>query len=238
MTTYGAVVAVHIAAGALGLLSMFGALVAPKGSRSHRRYGWVFAVAMATTATTGVAVSLSWVVLPGLVRSLPVDPAAATEAVKQIRAAGFFFLVLSLVTAQAIAFGLLASRERRCDPSRHPLGRAISWVLGLAAVAALVVCAAGFDPFLLVAGSLGLVNAVRSLRPSRQAAPWLRTHIQAMLGGCTAATTAFTVQLSSRLTTGTIAMTLAWTVPVVLGVLATSVWTRKLRARKMVPDAA
>lgn len=238
MTAYGALVGVHITAGATGLVSMLGALVAPKGSASHRRVGWVFALAMATTSATGLAVALSWIAVPGLVKTLPADPALAAGAVKQLRAAGFFFLVLSLVTAQAIAFGLLASRHRRADPSKHPLGRGISTVLGLVALAALGVCITDFDPFLAVGGGLGLINAVRSLRPSRVPIPWLRTHIQAMLGGCTAATTAFTVQLSSRLTTESIAMAFAWTVPVALGMIASSVWTRKLRTRKMVLDAA
>lgn len=217
---------------------MFGALVVRKGSVSHQRWGWVFALAMATTSATGLAVALSWIVIPGLVKPLPVDAAAAAQAVKQLRAAGFFFLVLSLVAAQAIAFGLLASRNRNADLSKHPLGRILSFALGVASLAALSVCAAQFDPFLAVGGGLGLVNAVRSLRSSASATPWLQTHIQAMLGGCTVATTAFTVQLSSRITTESVAMTLAWTVPVALGMLASSVWTRKLRARKMVLDAA
>lgn len=237
MAAYGALVTVHIAAGALGLLSMFGALVVRKGSMSHRRWGWVFALAMATTSGTGVAVALSWIAIPGLVKSLPLDAAASAQAVAQLRAAGLFFLVLSLVAAQAIAFGVLASRNRDADLTQHPLGRVLSIALGIASLAALSVCATRFDPFLAVAGGLGLINAVRSLRPSSSATPWLQTHIQAMLGGCTVATTAFTVQLSSRVTTESVAMTLAWTVPVALGMLASSVWTRKLRARKMVLDA-
>ncbi|MGH1342652.1 MAG: hypothetical protein ACRBN8_13920 [Nannocystales bacterium] len=238
VTVYGALVAVHITAGVVGLLSMLGALIARKGSLPHRRTGWGFSLAMATTSATGLLVALSWIAVPDLVRPLPNNPKAAAEVTEQLRAAGFFFLVLSLVTAQAITFGILASRRRRADPSRHPLGRMISVLLGLAGVAALVACITGFDPFLAIGGGLGLTNAVRSLRPSRTAPPWLRTHIQAMLGGCTAATTAFTVQLSSRLTTGAVAMTLAWTIPVALGIVATSMWTRKLHARKMVRDAA
>lgn len=70
MTAYGALVGVHITAGALGLLSMVGALLARKGSRSHRQVGWAFAVAMAATSATGLSVALSWIAIPGLVRAL------------------------------------------------------------------------------------------------------------------------------------------------------------------------
>lgn len=62
MTAYGALVGVHITAGALSLLSMVGALLARKGSRSHRQVGWVFAAALARTAPVvlGMLASSVW----------------------------------------------------------------------------------------------------------------------------------------------------------------------------------
>ena len=109
----------------------------------------------------------------------------------------------------------------------------VNALLGVASLAALIVGLPTMHPYLLVAGGLGLTNAVRAARPKQQ--PWLRTHVEAMLGGCTAATTAFTVQTVTRLSPESLAAGLAWTGPVALGMFATAVWTRRLRTRKMVP---
>ena len=230
MTAYGALVTVHATAGAVGLLSMIVTLVAAKGTRSHRRIGGVFATAMAVTSATGLLVALVLTGLPEIAR-----PNASAAGLEQLRTAGVFFLVVSLVTGQAIAIGVLASRDRGRNPSRHPLSKAINAALGLASVSALVAGLPTTNVYLLVAGGLGLANALRSARPKTQ--PWLRTHIEAMLGGCTAATTAFTVQTVTRLSPESIVAALAWTVPVALGMFATAAWTRRLRTRKMVLDA-
>lgn len=215
---------------------MLVALVAAKGTAAHRRVGWVFACAMALTSLTGIVLSLSWIAIPGAIRSLPTDPVQAAAAVERLRAAGLFFLVLSLLTGQAVAFGVVASRNRGRDASRHPLTRTISWLLAACSAVALFRVVSGFDVFLLVGGSLGLLNAARCLRPNRNPTPWLQTHVEAMLGGCTAATTAFVVQTSARISAGGLWRGLAWTVPVALGVFASAMWTRRLRNRKMVSD--
>lgn len=230
MTAYGALVAVHALAGAIGLLSMVVTLVAAKGTRSHRRVGGLFASAMAVTSATGLLIALVLTGAPEMAR-----PEASEAGLEQLRTAGVFFAVISLVTGQAVAVGVLASRNRRRNPSRHPLSHAINVALGMASVGALIVGLPTMHPYLLVAGGLGLVNAIRSARPKPQ--PWLRTHIEAMLGGCTAATTAFTVQTVTRLSPESLVAALAWTVPVALGMFATAVWTRRLRTRKMVLDA-
>lgn len=230
MTAYDALVAVHAMAGAVGLLSMVVTLVAAKGTRSHRRVGGVFATSMAVTSTTGLLVALILTAAPNIAH-----PEATAAALEQLRAAGVFFAVISLVTGQAVAFGVLASRHRDRGPSRHPLSRSINALLAAASVGALAMGIPSMHPYLLVAGGLGVTNALRAGRGDAQ--PWLRTHVQAMLGGCTAATTAFTVQTVSRLSPESLVAGLAWTVPVALGMLGTAVWTRRLRTRKIVLDA-
>ena len=231
MTAYDALVAVHATAGGVGLLSMLVTLVAAKGTRSHRRIGGIFAMSMAVTSATGLLVALILSAFPEVAR-----PTASEAALQQLRVAGVFFAVISLVTGQAIAFGVLAPRDRSHSPHRHPLSRTINALLAAASLGALVLGIPSMHPYLLVAGGLGLVNAVRASRDEPQSS-WLRTHVQAMLGGCTAATTAFTVQTVSRLSPESLVAALAWTVPVALGMFATAVWTRRLRTRKMVLDA-
>lgn len=238
MSAYDGLVFTHASTGAVGLLTMLVALIAAKGTRAHRRIGGVFAVAMALTSVTGLLVALSWIVVPSAVRSLPTDPTLAAYAVMRLHNAGLFFAVLSLVTGHAVLFGVLASRERDRDPTTHPLARVVSVALAITALFALAGLRHGFDAFLAFGGTLGLVNAIRSLRPERTRTPWLRIHVQAMLGACTAATTAFVVQTSAHVSSNTWVGALAWTVPVALGVFGSAMWTRRLRTRKMDGDAA
>lgn len=69
MPEYGIGVGVHIAAGALGLLSGAVALVASKGETLHRRAGTVFVVAMSVMAGTATVIAAGFghweSVLPG-----------------------------------------------------------------------------------------------------------------------------------------------------------------------------
>ncbi len=229
---YGVVLGLHVLGGAVGLLSMGGPLVAPKGGTAHHRWGWIFVAAMTLSTITGVVIAASWLTIPGWVKTLPADPAAAARVATRIRDAGAFFGVLSLMSAQAIVVGMRATRDRTSSPTAHPTARVVTALLGGAAVLALVRGLPTMDPFLLVGAGLGGVNAWAGLRPRRDKS-WLRIHIEAMLGACTVATTAFVVQMTGRITTGAVASALAWTLPVVLGMGLTALWTRRLQQRKM-----
>src|SRR5690606_30320687 len=84
----------------------------------------------------------------------------------------------------------------------NPIDLGFAWVLlGLAAV----LLAVGLDqgqPLLIAFGGLGIVSSVSDLRFYRRSeherGAWLLRHLQAMLGGATAATTAFAVQVVGR----------------------------------------
>jgi uncharacterized membrane protein len=97
-----AVLAIHIAAGSVALLSMFVPMVTPKGGRLHRRAGWTFVASMAVVSITAFALSV------GLLFS-PVTPA---------RYAGLFLLVLTAVTANGVRAGVrvMRSATRRAAP--------------------------------------------------------------------------------------------------------------------------
>lgn len=66
---------------------------------------------------------------------------------------------------------------------------------------------------------------------------WLLRHIQAMLGGATAATTAFTVQFVGR-TLGESGhgqwLLVTWALPPVIGMLVTRLWCSRVR-RSLTP---
>jgi uncharacterized membrane protein len=109
-----AVLAIHIAAGSLALLSMFIPMVAPKGGRLHRRAGWTYVGSMAVVSITAFALSLALLFSP--------PPA---------RYAGLILLAITFVTANGVRAGLrlMWSPVRRTAP-REWLLQHISSMLG------------------------------------------------------------------------------------------------------------
>ncbi len=230
MELYAIGVGLHALGGGASLLSMLVPLVAHKGGSLHRRAGWFFTAAMALATLTGVAISACWILVPGLVKMLPADPRQAAVAIERLRAGGALFGVLSLMSAQAVVFGLVATRHRHASPLRHPLARGVTLVLGCASAAALWMGLANGNVLTLIFSGLGLLNALSPWRRSA-AKSWLRVHIEAMLGACTVATTAFAVQVMGRLSVSPLVIALSWAAPVVLGMVVTALWTRRISER-------
>ncbi|MCH9686679.1 MAG: hypothetical protein K0V04_34925 [Deltaproteobacteria bacterium] len=234
----------HATAGAIGLVSMFVPLLCKKGSRLHRGAGWVFTAAMATVAVTGVLMALSWVLVPLQVKppSRVLDAAEQARYLSMLRTYALFFGFLAVLVGSATWQGIVAIRQRR---------RSIAWgnsvdrgfaaaLLGLGALL-LLVGISEEQPLLIGFGGLGLFNGVGDLRfyrqMKRERGAWLLRHVQAMLGGATAATTAFAVQVVGRTLSNNGLESwgiLAWVVPGVLGMLTSVAWSRRVR-RMMTP---
>lgn len=226
---YGAIVGLHIIGSSVGLLSLAGPLIAAKGSRAHRNAGWVFCTGMAVSVVTGVLIAGSWITIPALVKTIPAEHYEAL--VSQLRTFGWFFGLLSALAAYALIAGIGAIRNRD--------GRAPAWAAAERASAATVTLlsavVAGLggwqgEPLLIGFGLLGLYNGVTGLRP-KKARPWITSHLDAMLGCATVATTAFTVQLFPRLGLGNRFNLVAWLAPLALGHVAAWWWTRRVTAQ-------
>jgi hypothetical protein len=236
---YEANVLLHAAAGGLGLVSMLVPLLARKGGRLHRRAGWVFTLAMGIVAVTGLAIAAAWLLAP-LGAKPPervLDPEATARYVEGLRRGGVFFGFLAVLVGSAAWNGVVATRQRRGVIAwGNPIDLGFAWaVTGLGTVL-LVASVAWGQPVFMGFGVLGLVTGVSDLRFFRhgrnEKSAWLRRHLQAMLGGATAATTAFTVQVVGRMLDDAGFgqwMIAAWLLPVAAGTGLSVWWSRRVR---------
>lgn len=238
-TLYGANVLVHAVAGGVGLVTMLVPLLATKGGRLHRRAGWVFTLAMGVVAVTGIAIALAWLLAPLEVKppARALDPEVQARYVAALRRAGVFFGFIAVFVGSAAWQGVVAIRQRRGAIAwGNPIDMAFAWATtGLAAVLLAVGVAEG-EPLFMAFGVLGLVGGISDLRFYRRAKPergaWLLRHLQAMLGGATAATTAFTVQVVGGMLDERGFgewMLVAWGLPSVLGTVMSVWWSRRMR---------
>lgn len=232
-------VMLHASAGGVALVTMALPLVARKGGRLHRVAGWVFVVALAIVAVTGVGISLAWLLDPlgTKLAGHAHAPAEAAQAAAGLRQAGLFFGFLALLVGVAVWNGVVAIRRRRGTLAwGHRVDRACAWALTGGGALLLLAGVAWRAPIFAAFGGLGVVGGVADLRFYRvgraDAQVWLRRHLQAMLGGATAATTAFAVQVVGRMLGETFGawMLAVWLLPVALGSGLSVWWTRRVEA--------
>jgi len=237
---YDALVLVHALAGLVVLLSLPVPLIARKGGKAHRRAGWVFVAAMAAVALTGGVISLTWLTSPELIApaAAELDAAQRDPVFNQIRSLGVFFATVGVMSAAAIWHGISGLRLKQAAPETWAstpdhvayiatcvVGAALL-VLGLVQMQMLFIAFGG----LALWGGIGDARFVR--RPPSTRGAWLIRHLQAMLGGATAAITAFSALTLRRQfpELGGFAIGF-WLVPVAIGVGATVVWTRVYKRR-------
>ncbi|MEM7678442.1 MAG: hypothetical protein AAF449_20825, partial [Myxococcota bacterium] len=224
---------VHILSGALALSIIVIPLVARKGGALHRRAGWVFTGSMAVVSVTGLIISAAWIVIPLIVK--PTDAGASIEEiaryVRSVRVTGLFFALLSFMTAYAVWGGISALRN-----FSYRAQTVIVFCVPILAVG-LSVLAAGvyfgqvvFTIFGSAAASLAARDLLRLRQSSsRTGQERIVAHLNAMLGGATAAATAFTVQVVSRLTDIAVLKIAMWVGPAVLGIGTAAWFARRLR---------
>jgi hypothetical protein len=194
---------------------------------------------MGVVSITGLWIALAWLVDPLGVRppERPLGPEGEAAYAEALRRAGVFFAFIAVFVGSAAWQGVVATRQRRGAIAwGNPIDLGFAWAtLGLAVVL-LAVGLADFQPLFLAFGVLGVLGGASDLRFYRRAQPergaWLLRHLQAMLGGATAATTAFTVQVVGRMLDDNGLddwMLVAWGLPAALGTLLSVWWTRRMR---------
>jgi len=236
---YEANVMLHAAAGGVGLVTMLVPLLARKGGRLHRRAGWVFTIAMGIVAVTGIGIAAAWLGDP--LGAKPPEEALGPDArdryAEGLRRAGVFFGFLAVLVGSAAWNGVVATRQRHGRIAwGNPIDLGFAWTLVGLGAALLVGGLSWRQPVFAAFGVLGLVTGVSDLRffRSKKSEPgaWLRRHLQAMLGGATAATTAFTVQVVGRMLDDAGFghwMVAAWLLPVAAGTGLSVWWSRRVR---------
>lgn len=231
MGLYEAIRAVHILCGAIGLVSMFVPLVAKKGGRAHRRFGRIFAWAMAVSAIAGLLMGAAWLAVPAAF----VEP----ELVGARRAAGLFFAALALLllgSVQQMTGALRRKHQAQPRPTRLELGLPLSAIV-VGATAAIVGAMVG--RWLMIGfGTLTAMTAWSNLRFVRSPLPspraWWYQHMQGAMGSMIAGITAFAVFGGQRWLVEVVPPSVAWLPWVVPAAVLTpvfGVWTRSWRRR-------
>lgn len=209
----------HIAAGFTGLVTLWVPLVVKKGGTLHRRVGWVYAIAMAIVAITGIVISGA--------KLFDENPGNDDGAL--------FLLLVGLLAGSAANAGVRALRLKgTSDATRHPWDVVLSGLLALCGVAAAVSGAVRGLPLFLVFGVLSTAVGLGHLRgwlrpPSSRMDYWYR-HMGGMLVSGIATVTAFLVVNIRSLGVQEYAF-LVWTLPGVVGGAGITAWTRHYRRK-------
>jgi uncharacterized membrane protein len=198
----------HIAAGSIALASMLVPVVTRKGGVLHRRAGRVFVVSMSAVSASAIILSL--------IRLL-FDPDNMTGAL--------FLGYLGVLTGSNASLGIRAIRTKsRTGASRNWWDLGVAGALLAGGIGLFVYGTSVRQPLLIAFSIVGVLTGAGNLwywltPPSRMR--WWFEHMNAMLGGCIGGTTAFLVQLASRIGDDTIAV---WLAPTVIGVPAIAIW--------------
>jgi len=216
--------ALHIAAGSIALASMLVPMIAVKGGRTHRRAGWVFVASMSIVSVTALLMSGARVLF---------------DTRPEARTFGYFLLVVALLTGAAVSAGVRVLRFKNRTSARVHW-----WDTGLPLLLAAASLALGVDgitrgqTLYIAFAVLGLLNATGNLRywlrPPASPMHWWFEHMNGMLTGCVAATTAFLVIGGSRLGIWPLA---AWLTPALIGAPAIAMWNGYYRRRFASRDA-
>lgn len=231
---YSLLLGLHAVAGLAALVALPIPLAARKGGRLHVVSGKVFFAAMVTVGVTGLLIAALWSGWPEIARPRldRLGPEAATAARTELRRFGMFFATIGVLTLDAVTQGRTAFwRDRRAARRLElPLGG----LLVVSGVGLAFVAVMARSPLFAAFAAFALLSTRRPRAWSldaRDRADQVKQHLQAMLGGATAAITAFSALTLRRwfAEAGSMgAFNLAfWLVPVVLGVGATWWWTRQ-----------
>lgn len=211
---FQSVLALHVAAGAVGLLVFWVPLVTKKGGRTHRRVGWVYVAAAATLAVTGFLLCIQ--LLSG---GSPLRWRA-----------GIFLAYVSVVAGTSAQFGVRALRTKgRAGTSRG----AVDLVPPLLLVAGGVALAAfgiyrSMALYVLFA-VLGVVLGVTHLRfwltPPAHEREWFIAHMNGMGTSCISTVTAFVVVNARRLGMRPFDLVL-WAGPIAVLAVGLTIWRR------------
>jgi len=216
----------HIAAGAVALSVFWLPLVTKKGGRAHRRAGWVYVVAAAVIALTG---------LVNCGRMLTDDNPKNDRA-------GIFLAYIGVLAGANALLGVRALQtKRRTTAARSPIDIAPPALLvggGLALGSfAVVVHAPLFFIFAALGITLGVTQLRFWLRAPKSRHEWLYAHMGGMGGSCITTITAFLVVNAHRFGLGTFDL-VVWVAPGLLGGVGLSLWRRYYERRFAAPTTA
>lgn len=179
MDLYDTLVFVHIGAGALALVTYWGAGAARKGGALHRRIGQAYLLAMVGVLVTAAAMSVAFVQ-------------------RGMYGIAVFLVYLVAITGTACWQAWRAVRNKRDRGAFYGRNyRALAWLNLLSGVATLAAGIALGNSLLMVFCWIGIAGGLLALREVRRPVPandprwWMREHVQANLGNGVATHIAF-----------------------------------------------
>lgn len=217
MTLFTGLVAVHIVAGLVSLISFWGPVVARKGGRTHRRWGRVFSVALKVAGFSAIGMAL-----------LNLTLASDRHPVLKDRLAfeglfGWMMLYLGLLALSMVYYGIEAARGGTpggARPTAANLGLQIL-VLATASWCAWFGHISG-QPLMIILALLGIGSSATFIfamaRPSDMAQAHVREHLKAMVGAGIAAYTAFLSVGLLRFVPAHVFNPVVWAAPSIVGV--------------------
>jgi hypothetical protein len=207
---YSMIVHSHAAAGAVALAAFWTTAALPKGTRTHRRVGAVYLLAM-------------------LLLMLTAPPMAFAAFASGQPVTGVFLGYLTVITGTALWMAWRAVRDRASPAAFHgPAFRALAWLNLASAATVLVLGADRRQPILVGMAAIGLVVGGRMLVNAARASSadprwWLQRHYGGIVGCGIATHVAFlNIGLQRWLPAdlGAVAAYVGWFGPVIVAVVA------------------
>ncbi len=232
--------AIHIAAGAVGLVSFWVPVVGRKGADRHRWWGRIFArciMAAGLCAIVMSTISLGW--------PLETHP-KLTDAALVRGLFGWMMLYLAVLTVSLVSHGIGAV-EHKAEHAQHRRAGPLALQI-LVAILAVNCAAQGWligQPLMMGIAVIGIASAATNLWFMLNPTPWrlqyLIEHFKASVGAGISVYTAFFAFGAVRLHPKSAFDPLLWALPLTVG-LAIIIWhfAKTIRLRKPRPrrDAA
>ena len=240
-TTYNMALALHAAAGLIGLIAFWVPAVAKKGGATHVRMGRLFYRATCAVAVTGIVMAALLLAAPLAIKApgAAFTPERSVEVAGTIRSFVPFLLYLVLITFTPVYHGKRVLETRTAPGTlRTPFHTAISTAAIAASGCLLVFGIWGRQPVFVAMSPIGALIGWGNLRFARRPYPsrmaWWYEHMESMIGGGVAFHTAFLVLGAGRLLgiqiTGPAAI-VPWLLPAIIGIPVSAVWVRYYRRR-------
>ena len=179
MDTYDTLVLLHVAAGALALVTYWGAAAARKGGALHRRVGQAYLLAMVVVLLTALAMVVAFVQ-------------------RGMHGIAVFLVYLVVITGTACWQAWRAVRNKRERGAFYGRNyRMLAWLNLGSGVATLAAGIALGQVLLMVFCWIGILAGAAALRELRRPVPandprwWMREHVQSNLGNGVATHVAF-----------------------------------------------
>lgn len=210
-------VAAHIVTGTVGLICFWVPVLGKKGSRSHRRWGRIFAYTMLVTGAIAIGISLCTLAAPLETHSFSDD----ADLVRGVF--GWMMLYLATLTIMLAWYGLLCIRNKQQHGrNRNP----INLVLQAATFAAALNCAIrGYalgNGLMIGISIVGIAAAALNTRFIFSERPplneWLIQHTRGAVGAGISVYTAFLAFGAVNLLPAYAFNPIVWATPTVLGV--------------------